>query len=247
MKRRILTLSTLALCLFCHCYIKAATISDKTAAEIAYEMMPGWNLGNTLESGNGNSQNYKNSGLSTETSWQKTPTTKAVIDYVKAQGFRSVRIPCAWVMGHISDATTYTIDPQWMARVKEVVDYCIDNGLYVVINDHWDGGWLQENISATGTAKEKNKEVLTAIWKQIAEYFCDYDEHLLFAGLNEPDCGDQNKTNALQKYEQAFIDAVRATGGNNAKRTLVVQGPSTNIDNTDKWFEIGRASCRERV
>ena len=120
-----------------------------------------------------------------------------------------------------------------MNRVKEVVDYCINDGLYVVLNDHWDGGWLENHIKDTdATTIAKNKEILTALWTQIANAFKDYDEHLLFAGLNEPNAEDQAATNNLIQYNQTFVDAVRATGGNNARRILVVQGPSTNIEHT---------------
>lgn len=215
--------------------------AQTTATDIINAMSPGWNLGNTLEAKHWNGADLYNNkaGLDAETSWQSTKTTQQVIDFVKEQGFRSVRIPCAWVCGHISDAANYTIDAKWMARVKEVVDYCITDGLYVVLNDHWDGGWLEEHIADTDAAViEKNKTVLTAIWTQIAETFKDYDEHLLFAGLNEPNTEDTPKTstiNNLISYNQTFIDAVRATGGQNATRVLVVQGPSTNIDKTVKY------------
>ena len=199
-------------------------MNDLTAMQVAEQMAPGWNLGNTLEAGN-NAYNYKNSGIGTETSWQPTKTSQAVIDYVKSLGFRSIRIPCAWVMGHISNASNYTIDSRWMERVKEVVDYCINAGLYVILNDHWDGGWLENNIASNDASlKAKNHEVLKSIWTQIAETFKDYDEHLLFAGLNEPNADNQAATDNLLAYEQTFIDAVRATGGNNARRILVVQG-----------------------
>lgn len=218
----------------------AQTNMELTAAQVAAQMAPGWNLGNTMEGG-GSDQNFKNSGVGTETWWQHTKTTQAIIDYVKAQGFRSVRIPCAWIYGHISDADTYTIDAAWMARVKEVVDYCISDGLYVVLNDHWDGGWLEDNIHVTDAATvNKNKQILEAVWTQIATAFKDYDEHLLFAGLNEPDKDldgskwTQTVINQLIDYEQTFIDAVRATGGNNAKRVLVIQGPKTDINTTVK-------------
>lgn len=209
---------------------------EHSATEIAALMGAGWNLGNTLEAGN-NANNFTNKGgLSAETSWQSTKTTQQVIDFVRQQGFRSVRIPCAWVMGHISDASTYQIDPAWMARVREVVDYCINADLYVVLNQHWDGGWLENNIKATGQTRDKNQQVLEAIWTQIATEFRDYDEHLLFAGLNEPNAETQAETNALIEYEQIFVNAVRATEGNNLYRTLVVQGPSTNIEHTDKYY-----------
>lgn len=209
---------------------------ELTATEVAARMAPGWNLGNTMEAGN-NANNFTNKGgLNAETYWQDTKTTQSVIDYVKAQGFRSIRIPCAWVMGHLSDAATYTIDTQWMARVKEIVDYSLNAGLYVVINQHWDGGWLENNI-ADKSKMAVNKTILEAIWKQIANAFKDYDERLLFAGLNEPNAENQAATDNLLEYEQTFIDVVRQTGGNNEKRVLIVQGPSTNIDHTCNYMK----------
>lgn len=212
---------------------------SKTAMDVAALMYPGWNLGNTLEGGSSDN-NWKNAGVATETSWQSTKTTQQVIDFVKAQGFKSVRIPCAWVMGHISDEANCTIDPAWMNRVKEVVDYCIADGLYVIINQHWDGGWIEHNGFTADTDIEGTKAKLTKIWTQIATTFKDYDEHLIFAGMNEPGVGGgtgsiikvNELSNRLAEYEQAFVNAVRATGGNNALRVLVVQGPNTSIDDT---------------
>lgn len=213
---------------------------DRSSNEVINDMAPGWNLGNTFEAiSTGTGMGFLNNkgGLAAETAWQSTKTTQEVIDFVKSLGFKSVRIPCAWAYGHISNAETYEIDSQWMARVKEVVDYCINDGLYVLLNDHWDGGWLENHIKDTDAATiEKNKKILAALWTQIANVFKDYDEHLLFAGLNEPEATDQAATNNLIVYNQTFVDAVRATGGNNAKRVLVVQGPGTNIENTCKYM-----------
>lgn len=217
----------------------AQSAMELTAAEVAAKMIPGWNLGNTLEAGD-NTHNFTNKGgLDAETAWQDTRTTQEIINYVRSQGFRSIRIPCAWVMGHISDPVSNTIDSAWMARVKEIVDYSLKAGLYVVINQHWDGGWLENNIDKTGTAKTNNMAILQRCWEQIAETFKDYDERLLFAGLNEPNSEDNPKDTTIQNlidYEQKFIDAVRASGGNNAKRVLIVQGPSTNIDKTCQYM-----------
>lgn len=208
-----------------------------TANEVASKMYPGWNLGNTMEANNNGTNFANNVGLSGETAWQSTKTTQAVIDFVKSQGFKSVRIPCNWVCGHISDATSCTIDAAWMARVKEIVDYCISDGLYVVLNDHYDGGWVEKSFNDISDATiASNSVTMKKIWTQIANEFKDYDEHLLFAGLNEPDVTNQNQTDALLKYEQAFVDAVRATGGNNETRTLIVQGPGTDIDKTVDYF-----------
>lgn len=212
------------------------------AIEIAPKMYPGWNLGNTLEGGGTDNVYTNNGGLGAEKAWQGTTTTQAIIDFVAAQGFKSVRIPASWVMGHIIDADELTIDPVWMNRVKEIVDYCINDGLYVVLNDHWDGGWIQgtfkKDISEPTVAA--NCEKMKNLWTQIAEAFKDYDEHLLFAGLNEPEAEKEDQIKVLMTYEQAFIDAVRATGGNNATRTLVVQGPNTSIELSSQYVDMSK-------
>ncbi len=212
------------------------------AIEIAPKMYPGWNLGNTLEGGGTDNVYTNNGGLGAEKAWQGTTTTQAIIDFVAAQGFKSVRIPASWVMGHIIDADELTIDPVWMNRVKEIVDYCINDGLYVVLNDHWDGGWIQgtfkKDISEPTVAV--NCEKMKKLWTQIAEAFKDYDEHLLFAGLNEPEAEKEDQIKVLMTYEQAFIDAVRATGGNNASRTLVVQGPNTSIELSSQYVDMSK-------
>ena len=225
------------LSLFAMLPVMAQQQMELKASEVAPRMMPGWNLGNTMEAGNGESALFTNNpGLSAETYWQDTKTTQAVIDYVKSQGFRSVRIPCAWVMGHLSNAETYEIDPAWMERVKTIVDYVLNAGLYAVINQHWDGGWLENHV-ADASLLSKNKDILTKVWQQIATAFRDYDERLLFAGFNEPNAETQSATNNLLEYEQAFINVVRQTGGNNEKRILIIQGPSTNIDHTCNFMK----------
>lgn len=210
--------------------VNPANAQLPNAKEIAPLMYPGWNLGNTLEAC---PCTWLSNDLDWETGWQSTKTTQAIIDYVRDQGFKSVRIPVAWYTGHLSSQNLVTIKPEWMARVKQVVDYCINDGLYVILNDHWDGGWLEEHIYPYDAGRAN---ILRTLWTQIATEFKDYDEHLLFAGLNEPNADSQLKTDALIQYEQDFVNAVRATGGNNLYRTLVIQGPSTNIDHTSNYY-----------
>ena len=207
------------------------TTGAQTAMDIAADMVPGWNLGNTLEPG---PCNWLSNELDYETAWQGSKTTQQIIDFVNAQGFRSIRIPCSWYV-HMDQ--NYNISPAWMNRVQEVVDYCIKDGLYVILNDHYDNGWIEKSFAGqTAASVSKNCFILGMMWKQIATRFRDYDHHLLFAGMNEPDAaGDQSKDKAadiatLIKYEQAFVNAVRQTGGNNTTRVLVVQSPSTSID-----------------
>ncbi|OGV09834.1 MAG: dihydroxy-acid dehydratase, partial [Ignavibacteria bacterium RIFOXYB2_FULL_36_7] len=178
-------------------------------------MKVGWNLGNTLEA------------ICGENAWGNPTTTQKLIDSVKNAGYDAVRLPCAWDC----HTTNGVINTAWIARVKEVVDYCINDSMYVIINIHWDGGWLENNVttSAQETANAKQK----SYWTQIANYFKDYDEHLLFASANEPNVENATQMSILLSYHQTFIDAVRATGGNNSSRTLIVQGPSTDIDKTN--------------
>ncbi|HEU4735115.1 MAG TPA: cellulase family glycosylhydrolase [Kofleriaceae bacterium] len=187
------------------------------ATEVAGHITAGWNLGNSLEATGG------------ETAWGNPVVTQQLIDGVKAAGFNAVRIPCAWD-GH-ANQTTLQIDPAWLARVKQVVDYAIGDGMYVILNIHWDGGWLEEHPVFSQQAAVNQKQ--RAYWTQIASQFKDYNEHLLFAGTNEvhADFGTPTAENITvqQSYNQTFVDAVRATGGNNASRTLVVQTYNTNM------------------
>lgn len=233
MKSRVL-LTVVCVCLSILVLEGKCKNSSNAACRVASEMYPGWNLGNTMEA--------TGEGQAAETSWQKTKTTKELIDFIKQQGFRSVRIPCSWDIH--SDAQG-RIDAQWLARVKEIVDYCVRDGLYVVLNDHWDKGWIEvKGFSKTDQAYEKVDEQtiqaeitrLKDLWTQIAKAFKGYNEHLLFAGLNEPfqqynlfHDKHQELTPILLRYNQAFVEAVRATGGKNKKRILVVQTPGISI------------------
>jgi len=188
-----------------------------TAQQIASKMTVGWNLGNTLEAIGG------------EDAWGAGHTSQQLIDSVKAAGFNTVRLPVSWFCH--SDTATSVIDAKWIARVKEVVDYCIKNDMYVILNMHWDKGWLENRVNKANQDIVNKRQHL--YWTQIANYFKDYDEHLLFAGANEPNAHDSIQMSVLLTYHQTFIDAVRATRGNNSSRTLIFQGPSTDIDATN--------------
>jgi len=190
-----------------------------SAVQLAKNMFTGWNLGNSLEVPGG------------ETLWGNPKVSQRLIDSIYKAGFNAIRLPCAW-NSYIENAITCRIKESWLARVKEVVDYCYKNNMYVLINIHWDGGWLENNCTTTKQAENNAKQ--KAIWEQIATYFRDYDEHLLFAGTNEPNVENATQMGVLLTYLQTFIDAVRSTGGRNAYRTLVFQGPSTDIEKTSK-------------
>ena len=192
---------------------------DITSLELSREMSPGWNLGNTLEAIGG------------ETSWGNAKTTQALMDAVKAAGFRTVRIPVSWKQ--YADAND-NISASWMARVAEVADHAHKAGLYAIVNIHWDGGWMQPTYAQQATANARIRK----FWTQIATHFRGHDDHLLFAGTNEVgvdgvfSAPTAENCEVQKGFNQAFVDAVRATGGNNAKRHLVVQGYITNIDYT---------------
>ncbi len=227
MRRHYLLLSAIIL-------IASLGMNAQTAREVADKMIPGINLGNTLEACN---CSWLSNKLDYETGWQPTKTTQKIIDYYKELGFKSVRIPVAWYV-HTS-GSNYTIDSAWMNRVKQIVDYCVNFGLYVVLNDHWDSGWVENSFDDTSEKNVAEKcSIMKRLWTQIANRFKYYDEHLIFAGLNEPNSDNATKVKALLQYEQAFIDAVRSTGGNNATRVLAVQGPNTDIDRTCDLYDI---------
>lgn len=187
---------------------------SSTASVLAAKMTLGINIGNTMEA------------LGGETAWGNEKITEDYIKFLKNSGFTAVRIPCSWVNGYLSDASKMKIDQAWLSRVKDVVQYCVNNDMYVILNIHWDGGWLDENI--TQAKKEVTNAKQKALWEQIATTMRDFDEHLIFAGSNEPPADDVQEMEILNSYHETFIKAVRETGGKNSYRTLVVQGPSTN-------------------
>lgn len=203
-------------------------------------MGAGWNLGNSLEA--------IGSGPGDETAWGNPVVTQQLIDAVADAGFDTLRIPVAWSV--FTDATAYTIDPAWLARVEEVVNYGLDAGMYVIINEHWDGGWLNQPFY---DQQEALNDRLAAMWEQIATHFLDYDHRLLFAGTNEVmkegDYGTPTEEyyTVQNSFNQTFVNAVRATGGNNADRFLVVQGFNTNIDHTVNFFRIPDDSAENRL
>lgn len=215
---------------------------DMTAMDIVYDMGLGWNLGNTLEATGSNSTTV----YGFETSWGAPFTNEKIIEGVKAAGFDSIRIPVAW--SNLMDESTYTISPDLMDRVRVVVDCCLKHDLYVVLNIHWDGGWWS-NLS---TEYDKYMGKYTRIWEQISEEFKDYDDHLIFESLNEEGCfddlwnrwggSDKGKADAygiLNDLNQNFVNIVRQSGGNNAKRHLLLAGYATDIDLTcDPAFVI---------
>ncbi len=221
-----------------------------SATEIVSEMKIGWNLGNTLEAC-GNID-----GKSTylyETAWGNPVITEKIFIKLKEKGFSSVRIPVAW--SNMIDED-HTINPLWMDRVQTVVNYAMKQDLYVVLNIHWDGGWF-EGFSTEYTAC---KEKYVRIWEQISERFKDYSDYLIFESLNEEavfddiwnrysgKADDKKKQayNLVNTINQVFVDTVRASGGNNESRHLLIAGYATDIDMTiDPLYKMPEDKANE--
>lgn len=168
-----------------------------------------------------------NLGNSLEAVWGYAVPTQAVYTSAAKAGFNAVRIPCAWATN--SDPVTHKIDPAYMAKVKQAVDWSIAAGMYVMINVHWDNGWFDSHIGDTVDPALDAK--VRDYWTQIATAFAGYDNHLLFAAANEPDIKRPSQMKTLVAYYQTFVDTVRATGGNNTNRWLVLQGQGDT-----SWF-----------
>src|SRR5687767_14356785 len=190
-----------------------ATGMGSTAVQLAAKFKLGWNIGNTLEATGG------------VTSWGNPLITESYVKFVKQQGFTAIRLPVSWNI-HVDNQATAHIDENWMKRVKDVVGYCVNNDLYVMLNIHWDGGWLENNI--TKAKKDSVNAKQKALWEQIATTMRDFDEHLMFASANEPAADNAEEMEVLASYHQTFVNAVRSTGGKNSHRVLILQGPSTS-------------------
>lgn len=239
-----------------------------TALEATRLMGNGINLGNTLEACDNNVGIKTNTPLSYETHWGQPKTTQDMIDGMKAAGFDTIRIPVAWMTNatHLYEGD-YTIDADYMDRVEEVVRYARKAGMYVIINDHWDGGWYGMFGSESAETRALAMEAYKGMWQQIAERFRDYSDYLIFESANEElggrfdensplYCSDSVVTylNDDERYaltneiNQTFVDVVRATGGNNATRFLLIAGYSTDIDQTcDDRFQMPKDTADSKL
>jgi len=196
--------------------------NDVTAAQLVNGIKIGWNLGNTLDAGDTWSTNP--TPLQHETSWGNPVTTKAHITAIKNAGFNAIRIPVSWTKCADSD---YNIRADWMARVTEVVNYAVDNDMYILLNTHHD----EEVFKFTNDKKAASIHAFKKIWTQIAGNFRNYNEKLIFEGLNEPRTKDsaaewnggtaEERAN-INEYYKVFVETVRACGGNNDKRILML-------------------------
>ncbi|HEY9195045.1 MAG TPA: cellulase family glycosylhydrolase [Mucilaginibacter sp.] len=200
-----------------------ATGMGSTAVQLNANIKLGWNIWNTMDA------------PGWETGWGQPKITQHLIDLVKSTGMNAIRLPCTW-SNHIIDKKTWKIDPLWLARVKEVVQYCINDNMYVMLNTHHE---TYLDCTVTGALQDTVNARHKAVWQQIATTMRDFDEHLMFASANEPNGTDAPTTNTLMRYHQSFIDAVRSTGGKNTYRTLIIQAPSTSIDLATQYLSPG--------
>lgn len=241
-------------CFFIVCGMQAMAEDFETAKEAVKNMGVGWNMGNTLEANNQSISDITNDGfwgqqdLSSETCWGQSKAKPELLKMMKEAGFGAIRVPVTWYNHMDKDGK---VNAEWMARVKEVVGYVLNQGLYCILNVHHDTGADSYDksgnlthyhwIKADEANYEANKERFEYLWKQIAEEFKDYDQHLLFESYNEmldqynswcfasmSAPGGYNASaatsayNAINNYAQSFVNVVRATGGNNAQRNLIV-------------------------
>lgn len=226
---------------------------SQIAWQVAEKLGLGWNLGNQMDA-------HVN-GVSSETGWGNPAATQATFDKVKSAGFSSVRIPVTW-LGHIGPAPDYTIDPEWLDRVAELVGYAGNAGLNVIINMHHDGAdsehWL--NIREAALDPEKDRQIneqISAMWTQIAGKFIDKGDFLIFEAFNEIHDGGwgwgANRTDGGKQYaclngwNRTFVKAVRSAGGANEDRYLAVPGYCTNPDLTMEYLELPEDVVEDRL
>lgn len=206
---------------------------DVPSVDLVKEIKIGWDLGNTMDA-------TGNSTLGSEISWGNPITTKKLFDTVKAAGFNAIRIPTTWE-AHLGPAPDYKIDPLWMKRVQEIVDYGMANDMYIILNAHHDTWYMP-----TYNNKDKALDMMQKVWKQIADHFQNYDEHLIFEGMNEPrnigspvewTGGNEEGWDMINQLNAVFVETVRSSGGNNPLRHLMIP-PYAASASTNAWSKF---------
>ena len=243
---------------------------DLSAVEATRLMGNGINLGNTMEACDNTRGNYALTPTQYETSWGQPVTTREMLTAMKAAGFDTVRIPVAWMTNATEmpfEMKDPTIDRAYLDRVRQIVDYARGADMYVIINDHWDGGWWGMFGSEDKDTAAFAMEAYRGMWKQISEYFRDYSDYVIFESANE-ELGsrfdenspcfcrdsitsyltDQQRYDLTNRVNQAFVDTVRASGGNNAQRFLLIAGYNTNIwDTFDNRFKMPEDTAKNKL
>lgn len=243
---------------------KAQDMDKKVSAlELSKLMGNGINLGNTMEAYRAAGMSTKEAATTYEVLWGQPVTTEAMIKGYKAAGFDTIRIPVAWTNAIDYINGDYTISTAYLDRVETIVNWALDAGMYVIINDHWDGGWWGLFGQRDAAYREDANALFKAIWTQVGIRFQNYSEKLIFEGGNE-EIGDRLndpstywKKGALNEdgcytmanfINQTFVDLIRSQGGNNANRFLLIPGYNTNIDKTvDPRFKMPKDSAKDRL
>ncbi len=223
--------------------------SELTALELTKLMGNGINLGNTMEAYGHTSIGVKSDPTVYEQLWGQPVTTQEMIQGMKDAGFDSLRVPVAWTNMMDFENGDYTINEAYLARVGEIIDYAHNADMYVVVNDHWDGGWWGMFGSAKQETRDKAMEMYKSMWTQIATYYADHGDYLIFESANEELGNRLNDHDASYNADsgnltvdecytiantinQTFVDVIRSCGGNNDDRFLLIAGFDTNITNT---------------
>ena len=234
--------------------IESKEIPENEALAMIREMKAGWNLGNTFDAYDAS---WLQDGLAYETAWCGVKTTRVLIHGLKEAGFGVVRIPVSW---HNHLDADWTIDPAWLARVREVTEWVLEEGMYAIVNIHHDDSPDYYDPSAANP--ENARAYVRTIWAQIAEAFADLDGHLVFECINEPrlkgteyewawnaknaDC--QAAMANIVEMNQVFVDTVRAAGGNNTDRYLMVPAYGAGPENAcNSAFSLPADSAENRI
>ena len=237
---------------------------ELTAIEFSRIMGNGINLGNTMESYRSGSASYSTDATTYEKLWGQPITSENMIKGYKAAGFDTIRIPVAWTNVVDYENGNYVISKTYLDRIETLVNYALDAGLYVIINDHWDGGWWGMFGSRTEEIRDCAMELYKALWTQIGIRFQNYSYKLIFEGGNEEigdrlndnnvcwDSGylkdDGAKYEAANKINQAFVDTIRSQGGNNASRFLLIPGYNTDVKKTcDNRYKMPKDTIEGRL
>lgn len=236
--------------------MKRFEIPDNEALRFIRELKTGWNLGNTFDANNPGTW-FHGSELEIESMWCGVKTSRELIQAIKAAGFNLIRIPVSW-HDHVDENDN--ISAAWMNRVKLVVRWCVNEGLYVIVNVHHDN--QKDFMYPSPGNQERSKQYMQAVWKQMAEAFADFDEHVILESMNEPRMVDtqyewtwnqmasecRNSMRCINELNQLFVDTIRATGGNNATRYLLV--PSYDASPyyaVNEMFELPQDTADNRI
>lgn len=236
-------------------YINQYEIPDNEAMAFLKKMGVGWNLGNTFDA---HDDGFKGDDMKMETRWVGVKTTREMIVMLHEAGFNTLRLPVSW-HNHVS-GDDFTINPAWLDRVQEVADDALSLGMYVILNTHHDVG-KDFYYPNTENAAVSDKYI-KSIWQQLAEHFADYDDHLIFESMNEPrlkDTADEWVFNAdkaecedaalaINRLNQLFVDTVRAAGGQNAHRYLMIPGYAASADGAmNRHFKLPKDQADNRL